>query len=89
MGDFNTWPNTNDYYLVANLLQDAWPAAQNAGTASAFNGTGATEGDSRLDYVFYSRVAALALQSVTIPDTRVGSVWPSDHSPVVAVFTVR
>ena len=89
MGDFNTWPDTSDYRLVATPYQDAWVAAKNAGTASAFNGTGNTHGGSRFDYVFYSRVSALALKSVTVPDTRINGVYPSDHYPVVAVFTVK
>jgi endonuclease/exonuclease/phosphatase family metal-dependent hydrolase len=89
MGDFNTWPNTSDYYIMAKPYQDAWPAAQSAGTATSYNGTGGTHGSSRLDYVYYSRVTALALKSVKVPDMRVGGVYPSDHDPVVAVFTVR
>jgi endonuclease/exonuclease/phosphatase family metal-dependent hydrolase len=89
MGDFNSWPATADYYLMATPYQDAWLAALNNGTATSFNGTGATHGTSRFDYVFYSRVAALTLKSVNVPDTRVNGVWPSDHDPVVAVFTVQ
>jgi endonuclease/exonuclease/phosphatase family metal-dependent hydrolase len=89
MGDFNTWPGTADYYLMATPYQDAWVAAKNAGTATAYNGTGATHGTSRFDYVYYSRVAALTLQSVKVPDTRVNGVFASDHDPVVATFKVN
>ena len=89
MGDFNTWPNTADYSLMAVPYQDAWVAAQKAGTAWAFNGTGVTKGTSRFDYIFHSRVAALSLQSVKVPDTRVNGIWPSDHHPVIAVFRVN
>ena len=89
MGDFNTWPDTSDYRLVATPYQDAWTAAQTAGTASAFIGSGNTHGGSRFDYVFFSRVSALTLKSVTVPDTRINGVYPSDHYPVVAVFTVN
>ncbi|HJR58567.1 MAG TPA: endonuclease/exonuclease/phosphatase family protein [Vicinamibacterales bacterium] len=89
MGDFNTWPGTSDYNIIAQPYQDAWTAAQAAGTASAFNGSGNTSGGSRFDYVFYSRVAALSLQSVTVPDTRINGVYPSDHHPVVAVFKIN
>ena len=87
MGDFNTYPGTSDYALMASPFQDGWMAA--GVTRTAFNGTGATHGGSRFDYVFYSRVAALSLQSVKVPDTRISGVYPSDHYPVVAVFTVR
>jgi endonuclease/exonuclease/phosphatase family metal-dependent hydrolase len=89
MGDFNTWPGTSDYNIIAQPYQDAWVAAQNAGTASAYNGTGATHGDSRFDYVFYTRNSILALQSVRVIDPRVGGVEASDHAPVVAVFKVN
>jgi endonuclease/exonuclease/phosphatase family metal-dependent hydrolase len=89
MGDFNTWPGTSDYSLIATPYQDAWVAAQKLGTATAYNGTGATHGASRFDYVFFSRVAALSLKSVKVPDARVNGVSPSDHAPVVAVFGVN
>jgi endonuclease/exonuclease/phosphatase family metal-dependent hydrolase len=88
MGDFNTWPGTSDYNLVASPYQDSWVAAQSAGTATAYNGTGATHGASRFDYVFYSRGTALSLTSVNVPDMRVNGVYPSDHDPVIAVFTL-
>jgi endonuclease/exonuclease/phosphatase family metal-dependent hydrolase len=89
MGDFNTIPGTSDYSIIATPYQDAWAAAQKAGTASAFDGSGATHGGSRFDYVFYSRVAALSLKSVKVPDSRVNGVYPSDHDPVVAEFAVN
>jgi endonuclease/exonuclease/phosphatase family metal-dependent hydrolase len=87
MGDFNTVPGTSDYNLVATPYQDSWVAAKSAGTATAYNVSGATHGNSRFDYVFYSRVAALLLKSVNVPDTRVNGVFPSDHDPVISVFT--
>jgi endonuclease/exonuclease/phosphatase family metal-dependent hydrolase len=89
MGDFNTWPGTSDYNIVAQPYQDAWAEAVNKGIASAYNGTGNTHGGSRFDYIFYSRNAGLSLVSVSVPDTRVGGVYPSDHDPVVAVFRVN
>ena len=88
MGDFNTPPNTSDYWLMATPYQDAWVAARTAGTATSFTGTEFTHGNSRFDYVFSSRVSALTLRSVTIPDTRINGVYPSDHHPVIAVFDV-
>ena len=42
MGDFNTWPNTSDYSIMANAYSDGWAVAKSMGTATAFNGTGAT-----------------------------------------------
>jgi len=89
MGDFNTNPGTADYNLVVKVTNDAWAAAKSAGTATAYNGTGNTHGASRFDYVFYSKGKTLALNSVKVPDTRIGTVVSSDHDPVVAVFTVK
>jgi endonuclease/exonuclease/phosphatase family metal-dependent hydrolase len=89
MGDFNTWPATSDYSIIATGYQDAWAAASGAGTATSYNGTGATHGASRFDYVFSSKLATLALQSVNVPDTGVNGVYPSDHDPVIAVFSVK
>jgi len=89
MGDFNTWPNTSDYSLVATPYQDGWTAASKAGTASSYNGTGNTHGASRFDYVFFTRSSSLALNSVNVPNTKVNGVSPSDHDPVVAVFSVK
>jgi hypothetical protein len=74
---------------MATPYQDAWVAAQNAGTASSFTGSGNTHGGSRFDYAFYSRVSTLAIKSVNVPDTRINGVYPSDHFPIVAVFTVK
>jgi len=89
MGDFNTVPGTTDYSLMATPYQDSWVAAKSAGTATAYNTSGATHGGSRFDYVFYSRVVAVSLQSVNVPDTRVNGVFASDHDPVVAVFALN
>src|SRR3954469_8976115 len=89
MGDFNMYPGSTDYSLMASLYGDAWASALSAGTAWSFNGTGATHGTSRFDYAFYSKVATLALQSVKVPDMRVNGVVPSDHDPVVSIFTVK
>jgi endonuclease/exonuclease/phosphatase family metal-dependent hydrolase len=88
MGDFNTTPGTSDYSLAAAAYEDAWASARSAGLATSYNGTGNTHGGSRFDYVFYSRVAALSLRSVDVPDTRVNGVRPSDHDPVIATFAV-
>jgi endonuclease/exonuclease/phosphatase family metal-dependent hydrolase len=90
MGDFNTWPDTADYRLIATTHQDAWVMAQSLGTATSYTGNGATHnGNSRLDYVFYSKVAPLTLRSVDVPNVRINRVSPSDHDPVIAVFSVN
>jgi endonuclease/exonuclease/phosphatase family metal-dependent hydrolase len=85
MGDFNTSPGTSDYYIIAKVYGDAWATAKSAGTAWAYNGTGATHGTSRFDYAFYSKTSVLSLQNVKVPDMRTAS----DHDPVISTFTVK
>jgi len=87
MGDFNTWPSTTDYYTIANVATDGWVAASNAGTASSYNGTGGTEGDSRIDYVWLSK-NNLSIINMTVPNTIVNGVRPSDHDPIVSKLTI-
>jgi endonuclease/exonuclease/phosphatase family metal-dependent hydrolase len=89
MGDFNTNPGTSDYKLMADYYIDAWAKGKSMGVATSYNGTGATHGNSRFDYVYYSNVSSLVLKSVNVPDTRISGVFPSDHDPVVATFEVR
>jgi endonuclease/exonuclease/phosphatase family metal-dependent hydrolase len=89
MGDFNTSPGTGDYNLMASSdYYDAWARGQKYGVASSYNGSGATHGSSRFDYVFF-RGTPLSLKSVNVPDTRSSGVYPSDHNPVVVEFTVQ
>jgi endonuclease/exonuclease/phosphatase family metal-dependent hydrolase len=89
MGDFNTNPGTNDYSIMSSAYADGWAAGKSAGIATAYNGTGATHGASRFDYVYYSKASSVALKGINVPDTRVNGVYPSDHDPVVATFTVN
>ena len=89
LGDFNTWPNTSDYSIIGTPYQDAWTAAQNAGTATAYNGSGVTHGSSRFDYIFHSRVSVLSLQRVDVPKALVNGIYLSDHAPVIAVYRVN
>jgi len=86
MGDLNTWQGTPDYYSIANLYMDGWLSALYSGTASSYNGTGATEGLSRLDYIFLSN--GISLDGVAVPYTVVDGVKPSDHDPVVAQLRI-
>ena len=88
MGDFNTWPDTDDYYSLANVMTDGWVAASNAGTASSYNGSGTTEGLSRIDYVWLSG-NYMSINSVSVPNTVVNGVRPSDHDPIVSKITIR
>lgn len=88
MGDFNTNPGTSDYNLMSSAYADAWAVAKAAGTATSYNGTGNTHGGSRFDYVWFSR-SGIGLTRVTVPDTRVNGIFPSDHDPVIATFSVN
>ena len=91
MGDFNTWPNTTDYQIMASAYSDTWAEGLRAGIASSPSGsTGSTKGTSRFDYIYRSFGAtALSVSRIIVPNTSVNGVKPSDHDPVVATFTVR
>jgi endonuclease/exonuclease/phosphatase family metal-dependent hydrolase len=88
MGDFNTWPNTTDYYTLTNVVTDGWAAALSAGTASSYNGTGNTEGLSRIDYVWLSK-NYLSIGNVSVPNTIVNGIRPSDHDPIVSNLNIK
>jgi endonuclease/exonuclease/phosphatase family metal-dependent hydrolase len=71
---------------------DAWTVAKAAGTAisSSDNPDGNTR-NSRIDYVYDSHGATnLVLKSMQVFDTRdANGVMPSDHRPILAIFTVK
>jgi exonuclease III len=71
---------------------DSWAQAQSDGTAIAYadNPTGKTR-NSRIDYIYYSKGAtALKLISSQVFDVRdANGVQPSDHRPVMSIFSVR
>ena len=91
MGDFNTWPNTTDYQIMASAYSDSWVQGWKAGIAWSPSGSaGYTKGGSRFDYVYRSfGASALRLTRIIVPNTSSGGVKPSDHDPVVATFTVK
>jgi len=88
-GDFNTNPGTSDYSIMASAYGDSWVDAKSAGTATSYNGTGATHGGSRFDYVYYTKSTPVVLKSVNVPTTKTSGVAASDHDPVIAVFEVK
>jgi len=71
---------------------DSWAEAKADGTAVAFadDPNGNTR-NSRIDYIYFSRSASgLALKSTQVYDTRdANGVMPSDHRPLLSVFTVK
>jgi endonuclease/exonuclease/phosphatase family metal-dependent hydrolase len=91
MGDFNTWPNTSDYTIMASAYSDSWVEGLKAGIASSPSGSaGYTHGGSRFDYIYRSFGATyLKLTRIVVPNTSSSGVKPSDHDPVVATFTVK
>ena len=91
-GDFNAYPGSTENGTMTRNYFDAWAVAKAAGTAvSAPDNPNGNTRNSRIDYVYYSHGASdLVLRSVQVVDTRDSSgVMPSDHRPVLAVFTVK
>ncbi len=91
-GDFNAWPGTTEISKMTGLYYDSWAEAVKAGTAIAYAGnTAGNTRNSRIDYIFYSHTAsALALKSSQVFDTRdANGVMPSDHRPLLSIFTVK
>ena len=77
---------------MTSLYFDSWAEAVKAGTSIAYAGnTAGNTRNSRIDYIFYSRGASgLALKSSQVFDTRdANGVMPSDHRPVLSIFTVK
>jgi endonuclease/exonuclease/phosphatase family metal-dependent hydrolase len=91
-GDFNGGPGTTEINTMTSGYYDAWAVAQSRGVAySAPDNPYGNTRNSRIDFVFYSHAAShLALQSVTVVDTRDSNgVMPSDHRPLLSVFSVN
>ncbi|MES2459370.1 MAG: endonuclease/exonuclease/phosphatase family protein [Armatimonadota bacterium] len=92
MGDFNAAPNSAAYrHLSAELkrsvhpsLTDAWQAAEaRTGPEGTFHGgTGRIRWTGRLDRIFFR--PDLRVEHVTTITHHQGSVYPSDHYPVMA-----
>lgn len=92
VGDFNASHTSAEIGTMTDTYFDSWAEAQADGTAVAFPGDAAgNTRNSRIDYIFFSRRAkSLALKSSQVYDTRdANGVSPSDHRPVMSVFTVK
>jgi len=91
-GDFNAPPGSSESNAMNVLYVDSWAQAQRDGTATAYadNPTGKTR-NTRLDYIYYSKGAtAVKLISSQVFDVRdANGVQPSDHRPVLSIFSVR
>ena len=91
-GDFNTQPGTGESAAMKVGYYDSWGQAQSAGVATAYPGnTAGNTRNSRIDYVYYSHGASsLVLKSSQVFDVRdANGVQPSDHRPMMSIFTVR
>jgi endonuclease/exonuclease/phosphatase family metal-dependent hydrolase len=91
-GDFNAWPGSTENATMTSTYTDSWAQAQAAGTAIAYPGnTAGNTRNSRIDYIYYSHGASsLVLKSSQVYDTRdANGVMPSDHRPLLSVFTVQ
>jgi endonuclease/exonuclease/phosphatase family metal-dependent hydrolase len=87
VGDFNAAPGSAELQPMMAAYHDAWTDASTSGRAT---GNANSHGSSRIDYVFFRPGAGLTLNSVDVIDTTpIVGVQASDHSPVVATFTVR
>jgi endonuclease/exonuclease/phosphatase family metal-dependent hydrolase len=91
-GDFNAWPGSTENATMKQAYYDTWAEAQADGTAVAYAGnTAGNTRNSRIDYIYQSHgSSALQLKSSQVFDVRdANGVMPSDHRPVMSVFTVK
>lgn len=91
-GDFNAGPGSPETNTMKSTYVDSWAEAQARGIAVAYpgNSNGYTR-QGRIDYIYYSRSAgSLVLKSSQVFDVRDSNgVAPSDHRPLLSVFTVK
>jgi endonuclease/exonuclease/phosphatase family metal-dependent hydrolase len=91
-GDFNASYTSTEDATMTKTYYDSWGEAQADGTAVAYAGnTAGNTRNGRIDFIYYSRTATnLVLKSSQVYDTRdANGVMPSDHRPVMSVFTVK
>jgi endonuclease/exonuclease/phosphatase family metal-dependent hydrolase len=90
-GDFNAWPGSTENATMKKAYKDSWAEALADDLATAYPGNSAgNTRNSRIDYIYYSHDAgSLVLTSSQVFDTRDShGVMPSDHRPLLSVFTV-
>jgi len=90
-GDFNAQSTDSVSAKMKTLYDDAWEVAESDGVAVTFPGNTGQTRNSRIDYCYYSHsVSGLALKSAQVIDTRdANGVQPSDHRPLLVIFTVK
>jgi len=90
-GDFNAQSTDAASVAMKQSYYDSWAEAQADGTATSFPGNTGQTRNSRIDYIYYSRGAgALTLKSSQVFDVRdAKGKMPSDHRPLMSIFTVK
>jgi endonuclease/exonuclease/phosphatase family metal-dependent hydrolase len=91
-GDFNATYTSTENSLMKTAYYDSWAVAQADGTAVAYAGnTAGNTRNGRIDFIYYSHAASnLTLKSSQVFDTRDSNgVTPSDHKPLMSIFTVK
>ncbi|MCU1385816.1 MAG: hypothetical protein JWL71_4513 [Acidobacteria bacterium] len=91
-GDFNASYTSTENGIMKQAYTDSWGEAQTDGTAVAYPGnTSGNTRNGRIDYIYYSHDAThLTLKSSQVYDTRdAKGVTPSDHKPLMSIFSVK
>jgi len=91
-GDFNASYTSTENATMTKTYYDSWAVAQAKGTDIAYAGnTAGNTRNGRIDFIYYSHNATdLVLKSAQVYDTRdANGVMPSDHRPLMSVFTVK
>jgi endonuclease/exonuclease/phosphatase family metal-dependent hydrolase len=91
-GDFNASHSSAEMMQMKQAYYDSWAEAQSDGTDISYAGNAAgNTRNSRIDYIYFSHSAKyLALKSSQVFDTRDDDgVAPSDHKPLMSIFTIK
>jgi endonuclease/exonuclease/phosphatase family metal-dependent hydrolase len=91
-GDFNATYTSTENATMKKTYYDSWGEAQLDGTAVAYAGnTAGNTRNGRIDFIYFSHDASnLVLKGSQVYDTRdANGVTPSDHKPLMSVFTVK
>jgi endonuclease/exonuclease/phosphatase family metal-dependent hydrolase len=90
-GDFNASYTSTENALMKQTYYDSWAEAQADGTDLAYAGnTAGNTRNGRIDFIYFSHASTLTLKSSQVYDTRDSKgVTPSDHKPMMSVFTVK
>jgi len=90
-GDFNAQSTDAASVAMKQSYYDSWAEAQADGTATSFPGNTGQTRNSRIDYIYFSHGASfLSLKGSWVFDVRdANGVMPSDHRPLMTLFTVK